>query len=95
MRRVKIDFRNLEVTKREFAEFWGLSKGRISQLLKEGILKAEENGRLRARENIEALILWRHRPRRIKSKNLPIGNLEIDLEGVLKEFREEEKNGKR
>ncbi len=88
MRRVKIDFRNLEVTKREFAEFWGLSKGRISQLLKEGILKAEENGRLRARENIEALILWRHRPRRIKTKNSPIGDLEIDLLGVLKEFRQ-------
>ncbi len=85
----------LIVSKSEFARFWGLSRGRISQLLRLGVLKAEENGRLRAKENIEALILWRHRPRKIKSKTSPIGNLEIDLAALFREFSEEKKNGKR
>ncbi len=74
----------LIVSKSEFARFWGLSRGRISQLLRLGVLKAEENGRLRAKENIEALILWRHRPRQIKTKDSPIGDLDIDLGDALK-----------
>jgi hypothetical protein len=80
---------DLVVSKTEFARFWGISKGRVSQLLRQGVLKQAKDGRLPARENIEALVLYRNRPRR-KSKVFVSGDLEIDLGDILREFNRRE-----
>jgi hypothetical protein len=78
----------LIVRKSEFAKFWEISKGRVSQLIRLGILKQDENGRLPARENIERLVLYRHRPRKKPVKVSLVGELEIDLGDAFKKFSE-------
>ncbi len=81
----------LMVSKSEFAKFWGISRGRVSQLLRLGILKEADDGRLRARESIESLVLYRHRPRHKPSKDSPMADLEIDLTEALKSLVRKEK----
>lgn len=75
----------LKVKKSEFAEFWNLSRSRVSQLKKLGVLIETEDGRfLKARESIENLVLYRHRPRHKPSGNSSM--VDLDLSEVLKEF---------
>lgn len=78
----------LVVRKSEFAKFWGISRGRVSQLLRLGVLKQNKDGRLPARENIESLVLYRNHPRKKPAKISITGELEIDLGDALKKFSE-------
>ena len=75
------------IKKVDFARVFEISKGRVSQLLRLGVLREDENGRLPMRENITSFILYRNRPKpRRVSKISFTGELEFDLSGALREF---------
>lgn len=74
------------IKKVDFARLFEITKGRVSQLIALGVLKPDKDGHLPARESIEALVLYRHRPRRKPSGNSSI--VDLDLSDLLKEFSE-------
>lgn len=78
------------IKKSEFAKIENISRGRVSQLLKMGVIKQTDTGHLRARESIEALALYRHRPRRKPSNDSHLPELEIDLGEALKSLERSE-----
>ncbi len=79
----------LVIRKSQFARIENISRGRVTQLIKMGVIKQRPDGKLLAKEAIEALILYRHRPRRKTLKESSAPELEIDLNEELKKFSKE------
>ncbi len=83
----------LLIRKSLLAEVMGFSRSYVSQLIRSGILKPLPDGRLDAREAIESLYKFRNRPKKKYLRSPPVGDLNIDVEGLLKSLPKTRKEG--
>ncbi len=83
----------LLIRKSLFAEVEKISRSYVSQLIRLGVLKPKPSGLLDAKEAIESLYAFRHRPKKKFLRNASVGDLNIDIGGLIKNLAKEGKQG--